>query len=302
MNNLRGSLLMILAMATFALEDAFIKGLSRSGEGWPTGQILAYLGLGGGLVFWARLRAKGQRLWTRDLLHPTVLLRNGGEMLGTVGFVTAVALSPVSTATAIFQVTPLAVVAGAALILGEPVGWRRWTAIGVGFIGVLMVVQPGAEGFTPMSLFALLAVVGLGTRDLATRRVPDHIGTEQISGSAYFTVALAGALLMLALGQVPAAITPRDTGFALATIVLGVTGYTALVNATRFGDVSVVTPFRFTRLLFALLIGYSVFGERPNALALAGAALIVTSGIYAMIRETLANRRARASLPPQDKL
>src|SRR6056297_1156247 len=168
MENLRGSVLMVVAMAGFALEDMFIKRLSLD---LPVGQILVFLGTGGAVIFGLGALARGHRLFSRDLLAGQVLLRNLGELIGTIGFVTALALTPLSSASAILQATPLALTLGAALFLKEAVGWRRWSAILVGFAGVLMVIRPGLEGFEPASLFAVQAVFGLAMRDLATRAV-----------------------------------------------------------------------------------------------------------------------------------
>ena len=140
MDNLRGCVLMVLAMAGFALEDMFIKRLAAA---MPVGQIIALVGLGGAVIFAAICAAQGRRLWSRDLLARPVILRNLGEMAGTLCFVSAIALTPLSQASAIIQAMPLAVTLGAALFLGAPVGWRRWTAILAGFAGVLMVVRPG---------------------------------------------------------------------------------------------------------------------------------------------------------------
>jgi len=289
MENLRGSVLMVLAMAGFALEDMFIKRLA---EAMPVGQIIMAIGLGGAAIFAAICARRGRRLFTRDLLARPVLLRNTGEMAGTMCFVTAIALTPLSSASAILQATPLAVTLGAALFLGEPVGWRRWSAILVGFAGVLMVVRPGLAGFAPASLFAVGAVIGLALRDLATRAVPAAISSMQLSAYAFATLVPTGAIL-LAFGEgavMPAAVQLRDLGLALGC---GVAAYYAIVAAMRVGEVAVVTPFRYTRLVFALVIGVAVFAERPDAWTLAGAAVIVASGLYTLMREARLGRRRR---------
>ena len=155
---------MVAAMAGFAVEDACIKLIA---EVMPVGQILALLGAGGTLVFAALARRSGARLVSRDALARPVLLRNLGDVSAAVCFVTALALTPLSSASAILQAAPLAVTAGAALFLGERVGWRRWSAIAVGFAGVLMIVRPGLDGFLPASIFAVLSVAGLALRDVA---------------------------------------------------------------------------------------------------------------------------------------
>lgn len=289
MENLRGSALMVLAMAGFALEDMFVKRLSQD---LPVGQILVLLGLGGALIFGAAALARGHRLFSRDLFCAPVMLRNLGELIGTIGFVTAIALTPLSSASAILQATPLAVTLGAALFLGEDVGWRRWSAILVGFAGVLMVLRPGLAGFQPASLFAVQAVIGLAMRDLATRAVPRNVTSMQISSYGFATVVPAGLLMMWLTGDVtsPSATNWRDMAFAL---VLGVAAYYAIVAAMRIGEVSFVTPFRYSRLVFALIIAVTLFDEQPDALTLIGATVIIASGLYTLFRERRLRRRAR---------
>ncbi|MAU53082.1 MAG: EamA family transporter [Roseovarius sp.] len=287
MENLRGSVLMVLAMAGFALEDMFIKRLT---SGLPVGQIVILLGLGGALVFGAITRAQGRRLWSRDLLARPVLLRNFGELTGTMGFVTAIALTPLSSASAILQATPLAVTLGAAVFLGEPVGWRRWSAILAGFAGVLMVIRPGLAGFEPASLFAVMAVVGLAIRDLATRAVPRAISSMQLSTYAFATLVPTGALL-LPFGAAPAMPEGAEIRALALALVCGLAAYYAIVAAMRVGEVAVVTPFRYTRLVFALIIGVAVFEERPDVWTLVGAGVIVASGLYTLMREARLGRR-----------
>ncbi|MEM1302393.1 MAG: DMT family transporter, partial [Pseudomonadota bacterium] len=150
--NLRGAALMSLAMALFALEDMMIKIMASD---WPIGQIVLALGLGGTPIFMAMCKQKGLPLWQPDLAKPPVILRNVAELLGTFGFVTAIALIPLSTASAILQAAPLVVTLGAALFLGETVGWRRWTAILVGLFGVLLIIRPGFAAFDPLALWAV---------------------------------------------------------------------------------------------------------------------------------------------------
>ncbi|TCP63223.1 drug/metabolite transporter (DMT)-like permease [Rhodovulum bhavnagarense] len=288
MENLRGIALMVAAMAGFALEDMFVK---RVADQLPVGQILAILGTGGGLAFAAMALARGQRLWSRALLTRPVILRNAGEVMGTLGFVYALALTPLSVASSILQATPLAVTLGAAVFLGAQVGWRRWSAIGIGFFGVLLIVRPGLAGFDPASLFAVMGVMGLALRDLATRATPRSVGSLQLATYAFCMLIPLGLVLM-AFGDGPAPIDTATWVQLAGALVMGVAGYYAIVEAMRVGEVAVVTPFRYTRLIFALVIGVLVFGERPDALTLAGAAIIIGSGLYTLWREARLSRKA----------
>jgi drug/metabolite transporter (DMT)-like permease len=205
--------------------------------------------------------------------------------VGTIGFVTAIALIPLSTASAILQATPLFVTLGAALFLQESVGWRRWTAILVGFCGVLLIIRPGLEGFTWQSLFALQGVVGLGIRDLATRRVPRTTSSLQLSFWAFLVLIPASGLMIWANGEVIAAPDAITLVYFAIALLIGIGAYYSIVAAMRLGEISFVSPFRYSRILFALVIGISVFGERPDAMTLTGAAIIVGSGIYTLWRE-----------------
>ncbi|MFQ6547939.1 DMT family transporter [Aestuariibius sp. 2305UL40-4] len=292
MENLRGAALMTAAMACFALEDMFIKLMASA---MPVGQILILLGTGGALIFAALTRATGARVFDGALRHPAVQLRCLGELIGTMGFVTAIALTPISSASAILQATPLVVTLGAALFLGAEVGWRRWTAIAVGFVGVLLIIRPGAADFEPLSLFALQGVFGLAIRDLATRRVPADISSMQLSTYAFATVIPAGVAMMAAMGQGPVLPDAGDWGYLAGALTIGVMGYYWIVGAMRIGDIAFVTPFRYSRLVFALFVGIFVFSENPDALTYLGATIIVGSGLYTLLREAQAARRRPAA-------
>lgn len=285
-DNLRGIILMVAAMAGFAMEDMFIKWAASD---LPTGQILLMIGLVGAAVFAAMARAQGQRTFVAAALHPAVIGRNLGEMIGTYGFVTALTLAPLSTVSAVAQAMPLAVTMGAALFLGETVGWRRWTAIVVGFLGVLLIIRPGLEGFDPNALWAVLAVFGLGARDLFTRRMPAEITTMQLSVWGFLAVALLGAgmLSVSGGGQVPAT---AQTGYVAGALAFGIAAYWALTAANRLGEMSVITPFRYSRLIFGVALGVLVFDERPDALTLLGGLVIIGSGLYTFARERARKR------------
>lgn len=287
MENMRGSLLMVLAMAFFAGEDGFVKLLSAQ---MSPGQVLVLLGTVGGAVFWVWLLARGGRLFTAVIWHPMVMLRNAGELIGTIGYVLAVVLTPLSSASAIIQAIPLAVTLGAALFMGETVGWRRWAAILAGLIGVTLVIKPGLQGFDLNSLFAVQAVLGLALRDLATRRMPAWVPSQQISALAFFLVAFAGVGMMAVMGDGWQPVDGRAALYVAGGVALGVIGYTAIVAATRVGEVSVVAPFRYSRLVFGMLVGIIFFGESPDALTYLGAFIIVSAGIYAFWRETRVKR------------
>ncbi|MGJ8597399.1 DMT family transporter [Sulfitobacter sp.] len=282
MDNLRGAVLMVLAMLGFAIEDAFIKLM---GDALPVGQIIVMLGIGGSAVFAVVVLAQKRALFERDMLAAPVLTRAAGEIMGTVCFISAIVFTPLSTASAILQATPLVVTLGAALFLGETVGWRRWAAISVGFLGVLMIIRPGLDGFSPLSLFAVGGVFGLALRDISTRKISASLSSMQLSFLGFLVLIPAGLMLLAVTGK---SFTPLDARLWLlitASIAIGVFAYYGIVAAMRVGEVSFVTPFRYSRLIFAMIIGTTFFGERPDLLTILGGTVIVASGIYTVLRE-----------------
>lgn len=289
MDNLRGAVLMTVAMFLFALEDMFIKLMAGA---MPTWQIVLSLGLGGTAIYAVLILLRGQSLFTRQYLSFPVFMRCLGELIGTTGFVTALAYTPISSASAILQATPLAVTLAAAIFMREPVGWRRWSAIIIGFFGVLLVVRPGMEGFNALSLFAVIGVIGLALRDISTRGVHGLVSTYQLSFLAFLTLIPTSLMLGLVTRHVPVVPDVTLWGLIIGSIVFAALSYYAIVAAMRIGEVSFVTPFRYSRMLFALLVGFFVFGERPDAMMLLGAAIIVASGIYTVLRERKLRIRA----------
>ncbi len=283
MDNLRGALLMTLAMLGFAIEDMFIKLLANGHV--PIGQILTMLGVGGAIGFGAIVVIQGQSLFDRVYLSRPIMLRGAGEMIGTLAFISAITLTPISSASAILQATPLVVTLGAALFLAEPVGWRRWSAILVGMFGVVLIIRPGMDSFQPLSLLALIAVVGLSTRDLATRRVPAQVTSMQLSFMGFLVLIPTGTALM-AVTQTPyVGLDLTQSAYIACALIIGLFAYYGIVAAMRIGDVSFVTPFRYARLVFALVVGVTVFSETPDSFTLIGAAIIVASGVYTVLRE-----------------
>ena len=278
--NLRGSLWMVAAMAGFAIEDMFLKSVTAH---IPLGQALLIFGLSGAAFFAILAKRAGETLLHPALLSRPLLIRSSFEVAGRLFYSLAVALTPLSTASAILQATPLVVVAGAALLFGEKVGWRRWTAIAVGFAGVLLILRPGVEGFTLLSLVTVAGMLGFAGRDLATRAAPPALSNRQLGMIGMAMLALAGAVILSVTGG---ARLPDPTALALLAGVIGfgIFAYNALTIAMRTGEVAVVTPFRYTRLVFAMILGILVFQERPDALTLAGSALIVASGLYTLTR------------------
>ncbi len=229
-----------------------------------------------------------------------VVLRAVGEIGGTVSFMAAITHLPLANTSAIFQALPLAITLGAALIFAEPVGWRRWLAITAGFIGVLIIVRPGIAGFNQYSLYALISVVFCALRDLATRQIPAQIPSLFITLLMTVIIMVSGAVIVFPLGGW-AELTGHTLGLLALAAVLVLIGYQCVIMALRSGDISAVAPFRYSALLWAMLLGYLMFGDEPDAMMLSGAAIIVLSGLYAFYRERVRHRPVAATtsgIPP----
>jgi drug/metabolite transporter (DMT)-like permease len=286
MDNLKGILFMILAMAGFACEDLFIKMLS---ENLPISEIIIILGFSGSIIFLIIGLLTKAPIFHQGLLTTPVIIRTLCELFGALFFVLAIALTPLSSASAIIQVMPLLVTIGAAIFFKEKVGWRRWTAVFVGFIGVLFILRPGFGSFMPASIFALLGATFLAGRDLATRAIEVKLPSVTISLYAFLAFGVSGIMLLPFSSEmlVPSS---KDILFFAGASAFGVIAYYSIVIAARTGEMSVISPFRYSRLVFAMLLSIIVLSERPDMLTLLGAAIIVASGVYTFVRENILNK------------
>jgi drug/metabolite transporter (DMT)-like permease len=283
---------MAVAMAAFTMNDSITKAVSAEIN---FGQVMLVRGLfATGLItaLTFHQRAVGS---LRTLAVKPVALRLVGEIGGTISFMAAITHLPLANTLAIFQALPLAITLGAALVFREPVGWRRWLAIAVGFIGVLIIVRPGAAGFTQYSLLALISVAFCSLRDLATKQIPASIPSLFVTLLMTVMVTLTGAVILFPLGG-----WTTPSGHALVLLALAavfmLTGYQCMIMALRSGDISAVAPFRYTALPWAMLLGYLVFGDRPDAMMVTGASIIVGSGLYAFYRERVRERPVAATM------
>lgn len=278
-DNQRGALYMTASMAGFAVEDVFVKAAAQT---LPLGQVLMTIGLIGMVTFAAMAARQGEALLPPAFLSRAMLVRSAFEVTGRLFYGLAITLTALSTTSAILQATPLVVVAGAALVFGERVSLQRWLAVLLGFLGVLVILRPGSD-FSTLSLLAVVGLLGFAGRDLATRAAPKGLSNRQLGALGFAMLALAGAILLAVTGgaQVPSA-----TGLLQLAggTLFGMAGYHALTYAMRTGEVSAVTPFRYTRLIFAMVLAMVLFHERPDLATWIGAALVVGSGIFALSR------------------
>jgi drug/metabolite transporter (DMT)-like permease len=275
-SNLIGSIWMVASMAAFAAEDAFVKAAADS---IPVGQILIIFGFGGTLVFACIAKLYNDRLFAPDALSSTMRIRMIFEISGRLFYVLAISLTPLSATTVILQATPLVVIAGAALVFCERVGLRRWAAVFGGLIGVIIVVGPGSNSFSVLSILAVVGLLGFAGRDLASRAAPISVSTSVLGLYGFLAVFVAGLLFACWEQAVFVWPTAEVSLYLLGSVLMGVAAYASLMKAMRTGEVSAVTPFRYSRLLFGIALGVLLFGEQLNVQMLIGSGLIVVSGL-----------------------
>lgn len=267
---------MVAAMAAFAVEDAFVKSAARH---VPIGQVLILFGLAGMLAFAAFPRGNGERLFHAAVLSRPMRVRAVFELVGRLFYTLAIALTPLSAATAILQATPVLVVLGASVYFRERVGWRRWAAVVTGLVGVLVVLRPTASDFSALSALTIVGMIGFAGRDLASRAVPKELGTRHLGFYGFFTVVVAGMLYAIWDGRAFVIPGIGTTMTLVAAVSFGTLAYACLMKAMRTGDVSTVTPFRYTRLLFGVALGVFVFGEQIDGPMLLGCVIILAAGL-----------------------
>jgi drug/metabolite transporter (DMT)-like permease len=272
---------MLIGQASFTFNDALIK---LAAADLPGGQAIFMRGVMAILVSITVCVAVGAFDFRPLRGQGRILtLRNIGEIGSTFFFLFALFHMPIATATSILQLTPLAMTAGAALFMGEPVGWRRWLAAFVGFIGVMIVIRPASDAFNAFSLLALTGVAFSVLRDLSTRRIGLQVPAILLVTISAFSVTTAAAgFALVETWIVPA---PRTMLLLLlsATFLLG--GYYFMVHAMRHGEVAVVSPFRYSVIIWAVLAGILVWNEWPDTPALIGTGVVVAAGLYTFIRE-----------------
>lgn len=272
---------MAVSMAAFTIGDAISKVMV---EDINQGQLMLVRGIFATSLIAGLAWKQGALKVPRQARHPMVALRAFGELSATVLFLLALAHMPLANLSAVLQALPLLVTMGAALFLGEPVGWRRWLAIVAGFIGVLVIVRPGFEGFTVYSVIALGSVFFCAVRDLATRHVPEEVPSMLVSTVTAGTITISGGVLIGPLGGWTP-MTLGQTGVLAGAAFILIIGYQFIIMAMRIGEISFIAPFRYMALLWAILLGYVMFNEVPDIPMIVGSAIVIASGLYTLYRE-----------------
>jgi drug/metabolite transporter (DMT)-like permease len=268
---------MIASMAAFAIEDAFLKTVTKQ---LPVGQVLMMFGAGGLCVFALLARRAGASIFQAQVLTKNMLLRAVFEFFGRLFYVLAIALTPMSSATAILQSAPLFVVLGARIFLREKVDAKTWIAIFLGLFGVLIILRPSAADFSLLSLLALIGTLGFVGCDLFSRTAPSSLTKEVLGFYGFTTMMIAGACYAVWDGKPFVSLQAQQFMMLAAALLAGVFAYSALMTAMRTGSIGAVTPYRYSRLLFGISIGVIIFGEQLDAPMLLGCAIVIGAGLF----------------------
>jgi drug/metabolite transporter (DMT)-like permease len=292
--NLKGIAAMVVATAVFTCGDASMKLVSGA---LPTGECVFVRGLCSALLVGAAAFWTGAILALRRAFVPAMGWRCAGDVGSSLFFQGALARMPFADLMGILQMTPLGLTAASALFLGERVGWRRWTAVAVGLGGALMVIKPGASTFNGWAVFGMLAVLSATARDIATRRLDAALSPLLIL--ALSQLAVAGAALGCAAFERWAMPTAHQLLHLVCASVFSLIGHLCVIYSLRSGEISAVAPFRYAGMLWAILLGFSIWHELPDALSFVGIVILASAGLYTFYREQQLRRlRAlRAAMP-----
>lgn len=295
--NRRGIIAMTGGMASFVVNDALVKYVSQSLPGAQlifirgTFATLLLLGIANGMGL-----LRGPQSRVAEILHRPVVIRSALDAAATLVYLTALFHLPLANATAINMATPLFLSLIAVLWMGERIGLVRWLAIGLGFVGVLLVVQPKFEGFNGYALLCLFGTLLHAGRDLFTRKINADMPSILITIGTAISVTVLAGLISIFEGWQPVALSHLGLLAAASVFLSG--GYFLLIRAMRAGDISLIAPFRYSGLLIALVIGFVVWGEIPNVLAWCGIALLMGAGLY-MLHNERAKTRASLDAAPE---
>ena len=279
--NIKGAIFMSVNMLAFVVNDAFMKFLfidisiyqAIFLRGVITIPMLALMAVYRNQITFSVNKSDWKYIW----------LRVAGEVGAAVFFLSALAQIPLANVTAILQAVPLTVTMAAALFLRETVGWRRWLAIIIGFLGVTIIVRPGVDGFSVYSLYAIAAVFCVTIRDIATRKLSKDVPTSLVALITGVAITLYGAIMLPSVAWIPLTATHWFL-LTLAAIAI-VFGYVFSVLAMRTGETSFIAPFRYTAMIWAIGLGIILFNDWPDNLTLLGTTIVIATGIYSFHRE-----------------
>ena len=293
-DNARGALYMNVAMLAFTLNDSLVKAVTAT---LPLFQAIALRGLFATSALLALAALSGGLVLPRGRVLGALSLRTLAEIGGTVFFLGALTQMPLANLSAIMQSMPLAVTLAAAIVFKERVGLAQLAAIGLGMGGVLLIIRPGTEGFDIWSMMGLASVACVVVRDLSTRAMPASLPSVTVAVAASAGVMLTGLAVTMVRGWQP--VTLHQLALVAGAAAFLVVGYLFVVKMMRVGSIAVIAPFRYTALLWALLLGWAIFGTFPDHLTLLGAAIIVATGLFTLYHG--GRQRAGVAVPPESR-
>jgi len=222
-----------------------------------------------------------------------ILTRAFAELAATMAFLTALSNMPLANITAILQALPLTVTMFAAIFFGEQVGWRRWGAILAGFIGVLIIIRPSDDGFNEYAVLAIVAVACVTVRDAITRRLDRSVPSLFVAFISAIPIFIYGGVATATTGWT--VVSGAIIGIVVVAAIAITCGYLFAVMAMRNGEISFVAPFRYTGMIWAILFGFLLFGDLPDAATILGTMIVIGMGVYAFHRERIRQRASASS-------
>jgi len=295
-----GVAVMLFGMLLFALNDAMGKFLVST---YSLGQVIAVRSIAAVIILLPIVWKAG--------LTKLVNVERPGLQVARVFFSTAelfcfyfaVAALPLADVMTYWLAAPIYVAALSPFLLGEKVGWRRWTAIGIGFVGVLIALKPSSASLTSAAFFSILGSAAFAFMMLSGRQLRNTPDTVL----AFWQIIGAGLAGVVAILVTPSGWIPIQSGFDLSLLaLLGIVAMTAhvLVNrALKLADAATVAPLQYTLLLWAVIFGWLIFGDVPQLSIVIGAGLIVLSGLYIFFRENAVKRKqAKMAVQPIEDL
>lgn len=299
-DNMRGILALLASSTAFVFNDAVVKLVTTE---LPTSEIIVVRGIMATIILAAATTIGGAWRPPQVLLAPAMATRLITSVFSTIFIVAALAYLPLPTTAAILQMTPLVVTAGAALLLGAHVGWRRWSASLAGFLGVLLIVKPGTDGFVTEAWIAMCALLFTATRDLTTRFIDPSVPSLFVAVASSFVVTIGGLMLMpieawiFRSAGLSAWVWPSTWSLGLLAFCAGSLyfAYYFGIVAMRIGEIPVVAPFRYTTIVLSLLLGWLLWSHVPDRWSMLGITVITAAGLYLLHREQVAARAASAA-------
>lgn len=280
--NLRGIVAISACNLLFLINDTLIKVASAE---LPLTEIIFFRGLFATPLLLPLVLMTGAHRQIALLWNWPVFWRTVAEICAAFLFLFALFHIPIANANAILQIVPLMITAAGAIFLGDAVGWHRWTAIVVGFIGVLIMVRPGLAGFDVYSLYAVASMFFITLRDMTTRLMPARLPALLVALLTAVAVGASGPVFAVAVGQQWVVPSGHSLGLIFVAVIFLIGGYLTAVEFMRHGDISVVAPFRYTVILWAMIVGFIVWREIPDWPMLLGTAIIIATGVYTFHRE-----------------